>query len=175
MTFTSFAGRGPIEASCNEKGNFALILFRARHSDFNVPLSYSIKHIAEHVYRFAWIEACAAAAGTFCEALGIPAQNLSTNNFIAAGIMSRAFLSYKTEQGFGYGYDNPNWLLQSQMWYTFLDDWVSGNGNQSLAALVYDAQKGLSPFPSPYASNSFPMGSAATSLGATDLRYPIQK
>jgi hypothetical protein len=135
----------------------------------NVPLSYSITHAAFHPYRFTWIESCNTAKGNFCEAFAVPAQDLSTNNFVASGLTSRAYLGYKNEIGFDTSYDG-NWGQQSTMMFIFLTNFVGGNG--SLAAVVYNAQNNTGPFASNVSGITYRMDSSATSYGATDLLYP---
>jgi hypothetical protein len=136
----------------------------------NVPLSYSIRKVANHVYRFIWMESCDTALGNFCESFGIPAQDLSTNYFIDCGIESRAYLGYKNEIGFNPSFDqggNTSWDQQSKMWNIFLSNFLVGNF--SLEAGVYAAQNNQGPF---QGNTVFRMDSSATSYGATDLIYP---
>lgn len=131
----------------------------------NVPLTSVFPTVAGHVYRFVWIEACNNANGSFCEAFGIPAQNLSTNNFLLSGLTSRAYLGYTKEIQFDTDYDGT-WRQQSDMWAVFLSQLL--HGGASLAALVYFDQHGTGPF----ASLTFRMDASARTYGATDLIYP---
>ncbi|HTV42828.1 MAG TPA: hypothetical protein VMF08_19845, partial [Candidatus Sulfotelmatobacter sp.] len=137
----------------------------------NVPLSSSDVHAALHPYRFVWCESCDTAKGNFCESFAIPALNLSTNNFIYSGLMSRAYLGYKNEIGFNYSYDQgsrTSWDQQSLMWSIFLTNFLQPRG-YSLAALVYFAQNNNPPFQN---ATLYQMDTTATSYGATDMIYP---
>jgi hypothetical protein len=122
---------------------------------------------AQHPYRFTWIEACDTAQGSFCEAFAIPAQNLSTNNFIAGGIMSRAYLGYKNVVTVDLNPSDGIWQARSTMYSTFLQYYLQDSG-YSLAALVYFAQRLQGPFSQ---NTSYFMDGSATSYGATDMLY----
>ncbi|MGH7991116.1 MAG: hypothetical protein ACREDS_13110, partial [Limisphaerales bacterium] len=138
----------------------------------NVPLSDSaLVKVALHPYRFTWFEACDTAKGNFCESFAIPAQDLSTNNFITAGLMSRAYLGYKNEVAFNASYEQggrTSWDQESIMWNLFLSSFLRPTGT-SLAADVYAAQNNYAPFQN---ATLYRMDSSATSYGATDMQYP---
>jgi len=121
---------------------------------------------AQHPYRFAWIEACDTAQGNFCEAFSIPAQDLSTNNFIAGGIMSRAYLGYKNEEFVDMNPSDGTWQQRATMYNVFLVNFLQDSG-YSLAALVYFAQR----FQGPFQNVVFLMDPSATSYGATDMQW----
>lgn len=141
----------------------------------NVPLSYGIIHAALHPYRFTWFEACNTAIGNFCESFAIPAQDLSTNNFIAAGLMSRAYFGYKNEILLDTSDSDGVWQQRSLMYHIFLENFLTLNANgtgNSLAALVYAAQNNLGPFAANVSGDPYRMDSSGTSYGATDMIYP---
>lgn len=131
------------------------------------PARKSLYGYAQHPYRFAWIEACDTAQGNFCEAFSIPAQNLSTNNFIAGGIMSRAYLGYKNEEYVDMNPSDGIWQARSIMYSTFLSNFLENSG-YSLEALVYFAQRLQGPFNQ---NTSYFMDISATSYGAVDMQW----
>ncbi len=58
-------------------------------------VSSAIRRVANHPYRFVFLDGCETASGKFSEAFGIPAVTVSTNYFATAGVESRAFLGYQ--------------------------------------------------------------------------------
>jgi hypothetical protein len=143
----------------------------------NVPLSYNsltymhlfgfpitmtttfdttIQHAAEHPYRFVFIDACDTGAGNFCEAFGIPAQTLSTNNFAAQGVESRAFVGMKSWK---LNLDVLTWENYSLMTGYFLTDWLNG---VNLQTCVNNAKNDAH-------ETGAEMSSSAVIYGASDL------
>lgn len=106
-----------------------------------------------HPYRLVFIDGCDVGKGNFCEAFGIPAQNLNNQFFANAGVRSRAFLGFKNSISF-----NVNqWSWRSIMLGTFFEQWQA---NTPLNQCVYNAQQ----------ANVQPMDSSAVIYGAADLQ-----
>lgn len=124
----------------------------------NVPLSWQIQHVAEHPYRFVFIDGCQAGAGNLCESFGIPAITVNTNFFGLAGVESRAFLGFKKTVSF----DPSQWTWRALMLGGFFDDWMTPGGMQ-LRTCVGNAEAGA------HSGGFQPMDSSAVIYGAVDL------
>jgi hypothetical protein len=126
-------------------------------------MSPSIIHAALHPYRFVWLDACDTGQGNFCEAFGIPAVNVSTNFFAAAGVESRAFIGFMRETGFddSNSSSDPNgWPNRSIFLHEFLDYWLSNAYN--LNTIVQNAQTS-------FGNYGYDMDSSVIIYGAYDM------
>jgi hypothetical protein len=132
-----------------------------------ISYGVNIYGYSQHPYRFVWCDGCNTADGNLCEAFTIPAQDLGTNNFIAGGILSRAYLGNKNALYFDTNPSDGIWQEHAIMYSTFLTNFL-GDSGYSLEALVYFAQRLQGPFAQ---NSSFFMDASATSLGATDMLY----
>jgi len=116
-----------------------------------------IRRVAQHPYRFVFLDGCETGNGLLCESFGIPALTVSTNFFAAAGVESRAFLGYTREISF-----NPaQWDWRAFMIGGFLADWTSGRF--TLQDCVNNAVAGA------HSENMQPMDSSAIIYGAYDM------
>jgi len=137
----------------------------------NVPLTEHTTHVAGHPYRFVWADACLGSAGTLCEAFAIPATLASTNNFIRAGIPSRAFLGYTTLFHPDLGPDGYH-AQESDIIYTLLQNYLAGKSGRigtqyNLNTLAYDAHDEIGPF----ANIGYYLTDSPGVFGAGDLLY----
>lgn len=153
-----FFGHGNNSAIGSYNG-FNLTLDQIAFALLNVPLSYVNPHVAEHPYRFVFIDACDTGKGNFCESLGIPAQTLSTNNFAAQGVESRAFVGFKS---WNININFVGWMGYSEMTGFFLDDWLSGNVD--VKTCVQNAQNNVH-------GSGVDMDGSAVIYGAYDLTH----
>lgn len=171
-------GAGGTSISAREQATAitGMQLAQALNNGVFIKWGANVYDYAQHPYRFAWVDSInpygegniGAPPGNFCEAFAIPAQDLSTNNFIAGGILSRAYLGYKNQGGFDANPSDGNWQLRAQMYSIFLQYLLQKSGD-SLAALVYYAQNYQPPF-STYLGGPFTMDPSAVSYGATDIQ-----
>lgn len=131
-----------------------------------VTIPTTMQHAALHPYRFVYVDACDTGAGNFCNAFGVPAATLSTNDFNAVGRVPRVFIGFK--------HTTYNWNLflgysgysdYSQMTYNFIQAWVNGRGNAQ--TIVNVAQQDSWPTGRTYAN----MDSFAVEYGAADMFY----
>lgn len=82
----------------------------------------SAKPANYHPYRLVFIDGCDTGKGNFCEGFGIPAQTLTNQYFINAGVRSRAFLGFKGTVPF----NQQQWAARSQQLSYFFLDWQRG-------------------------------------------------
>ncbi len=118
-----------------------------------------IRRVAQHPYRFVFLDGCETGGGLLCESFGIPALTVSTNFFAAAGVESRAFLGYTQEISFNVA----QWDWRAFMIGGFLTDWESDQ--LDLQTCVGNAQAGI------YSQHNQPMDSSAIIYGAFDMRF----
>lgn len=111
-----------------------------------------------HPYRFVFLDGCKTGAGTMCEKFGIPAQTVSTNFFITAGVRCRAFLGFKET----ISYNDAQWGWRSLMLGGFFADWQNPN-NYTLLHCISNAVNGV------HSSYKQPMDSSWIVHGATNL------
>jgi len=129
----------------------------------NVPLSYPIRHDAEHPYRFVFIDACNTGKGNFCEAFGIPAITVSTNFFASADVESRAFVGFTKPTGFdpSLSSGDPNGVPNRSIAAAyFMQEWLSGQ---------YDLQTIIQNAENAFGYPIYKMSSSAVIYGAYDL------
>jgi hypothetical protein len=107
--------------------------------------------------QFVFLDGCSTGSGTFSESFGIPAQTLSTNNFAAQGVESRAFLGFTSDKTFNVS----TWQEYSEMIGGFYEDWLSNA--LTMQNCVYNAQNGV------HDADVVTMDSSAVIFGAEDM------
>jgi len=106
-----------------------------------------------HPYKLVFIDGCMSGTGALPEAFGIPSVQYSTNDFMAAGINSRAFVGFKKNVTIAIDQINAYEPALQAFWSGWL-------GNRSIHEIVTNCQQA---FP------SYPMPSSAVIYGATDM------